>query len=117
MLQPIYMFGSPSCEGNSSRIGARHLKTAIERTEVIVDIGGLPIRLCCDDSRFLGMVRERYAGYVTSASKPKFEFEIELAEVNSESLDDDVQVTWDSGHWHMSRGDFRAEFDPSTLRG
>jgi len=82
-----------------------------------VDIGGLPIRLCCDDSRFLGMVRERYAGYVTSASKPKFEFEIELAEVNSESLDDDVQVTWDSGHWHMSRGDFRAEFDPSTLRG
>jgi len=93
------------------------LKTAIQSAEVIVDIGGQPIRLCCGDPRFLDMVRQRYAGYVSSTSDAKFEFEIELAEPNGESRDEDVQVSWNSGQWHMARGDFRAQFNPAALRG
>ena len=93
------------------------MKTAIQSAEVIVDIGGLPIRLCCEDPRFLDMVRQRYAGYVSSASDARFEFEIELAESNAVSRDEDVNVSWDSGQWRMARGDFRAQFNPATLRG
>src|ERR1700682_258727 len=117
MLQRTCISNSPSSPGNSFEIGAPRLKTAIQSAEVIVDIGGLPIRLCCEDPRFLDMVRQRYAGYVSSASDARFEFEIELAESNAVSRDEDVNVSWDSGQWRMARGDFRAQFNPATLRG
>jgi hypothetical protein len=63
------------------------------------------------------MVRVRYAGYVSSSSDATFDFEIELSPPGTESGDEDVQVSWDSGRWMMARGDFRAEWNPSTARG
>jgi hypothetical protein len=93
------------------------VKTATQPSDVVVEIGGLPIRLCCDDSAFLHMIRERYAGYVSSTNGASFDFEIELAPPGTESRDEDVRVSWDSGRWLMERGDFRAEWNPSTARG
>jgi hypothetical protein len=90
---------------------------ATQTSGVIVEIGGLPIRLRCDDVNFLSQIRERYTGYVTSAKEAKFDFEIHLAPPGTQSGEDEVQVTWDAGRWLMRRGDFRAEWDPSTSRG
>ena len=90
---------------------------ATQRPNVVVEIGGLPIRLCCDDPVFLRLIQERYAGYVSSSSSASFEFEIHLAPPGTESGDEEVQVAWDSGRWLMKRGDFRAEWNPSTSRG
>ena len=84
---------------------------------VVVEIGGLPIRLRCDDPAFIRMIIERYAGYVSSSNDASFEFDVELAPPDTESRDEDVRVTWDSGRWLMERGDFRAEWNPSTSRG
>jgi len=86
-------------------------------SSIVVEIGGLPIRLRCDDPAFLRLIEERYAGYVNSSSNASFEFEIELAPPGTESGEEDVQVSWDSGRWLMARGDFRAEWNPSTARG
>jgi len=91
--------------------------TAAERSSTVVEIGGLPIRLRCDDPAFLGLLIERYAGFVSSAGEASCDFEIELAPPGTESCDQDLSVTWDSGCWRMARGDFRAEWDPSTARG
>jgi hypothetical protein len=92
--------------------------TAVARSSsVVVEIGGLPIRLRCDNPSFLLQIEERYAGYVGSANAAGFDFEIELAPPGAVSQDEDVCVTWDSGRWLMKRGDFRAEWNPSTARG
>jgi hypothetical protein len=92
--------------------------TAVARSSsVVVEIGGLPIRLRCDDPSFLLQIEERYEGYVGSSNHADFDFEIELAPPGAVSQDEDVRVTWDSGHWLMKRGDFRAEWNPSTSRG
>jgi hypothetical protein len=88
-----------------------------QRSGVVVEIGGLPIRLRCDNPAFVRLIEERYAGFLSSSNDASFDFEIELAPPGTESKDEDVRVTWDSGSWLMERGDFRAEWDPSTARG
>ena len=101
---------------------------AVQRSSVVVEIGGLPIRLRCDDPAFIRLLIERYAGYVrpysrglqvepAPAEEASFEFDVELAPRGTESGDEDLSVTWDSGRWLMERGDFRAEWNPSTARG
>ena len=66
---------------------------------------------------FIRLLTERYAGYVSPSEEASFDFEIELAPPGTESGDEDLRVTWDSGRWLMERGDFRAEWNPSTARG
>ena len=90
---------------------------ATQARSVVVEIGNLPIRLRCGSPDFIRQIRERYAGYVSSSDKAKFEFEIELAPHGTLSGDEDARVTWDSGRWLMERGDFRAEWNPSTDQG
>ncbi|MGB2593056.1 MAG: hypothetical protein WBG02_00185 [Candidatus Acidiferrum sp.] len=93
------------------------VKAAKQRSDVVVEIGGLPIRLRTHDSDFIRLVQERYAGYTNSSNDPHFDFDIELAPPTTESGDEDLRVTWNSGRWLMERGDFRAEWNPSTARG
>jgi len=92
--------------------------TAItQSSSVVVEIGSLPIRLHCDNAVFLQQIRERYAGYLGSRDSAGFDFEIELASPGAVSSDEDVRVTCQAGRWLMQRGDFRAEWNPSTARG
>lgn len=88
-----------------------------QRSSVVVEIGGLPIRLNCDDPAFVRLIQERYDGYISSSNNAGFDFDVELAPPGTKSRDEDLRVTWDSGRWLMERGDFRAEWNPSTARG
>jgi hypothetical protein len=87
------------------------------RSDVVVDIGGVPIRLRSGEPAFIRLIQDRYAGYVSSSDDASFEFDVELTPPAMESRDEDVRVTWNSGRWLMERGDFRAELNPSTARG
>ena len=89
----------------------------IRQSAVVVEIGGVPIRLRCDNAVFLRQIEERYAGYVSSSSDAGFDFEIHLAPPDTASGDQELEVAWESGRWLMKRGDFRAEWNPSSLRG
>ena len=89
----------------------------MQGSSVVVAIGGLPIRLRCDDPDFVRSIEERYAGYVSSSHNARFDFEIELAPAGTLSRDEDVRVTWDSGRWLMERGDFRAVEGFHSARG
>jgi len=93
------------------------LTALAERSDVIVEIGGLPIRLRSEDPSFVRLIQMRYAGYVSASEEATFDFEIELVPPGIDSGDQDLSVRWDSGRWLMERGDFRAEFNPSTARG
>jgi hypothetical protein len=93
------------------------LATASGRFDVGITIGGLPIRICLDDAEFLRVLQERYAGFVTSPSRAKFEFEIDLAPPGPISETEDVRVRLDAGRWCLDRGDFHAEWNASSARG
>jgi hypothetical protein len=93
------------------------MTAGMQSSSVVVEIGGLPIRLRCDNPAFVREIEDRYAGYVGSSNVARFDFEIELAPPGTKSGDADVSVTWDSGRWLMERGDFRADWNPSTARG
>jgi hypothetical protein len=88
-----------------------------QRTSVVVEIGGLPIRLHCDDPAFVRLIQERYDGFVSSSKEAGFDFDVELAAPGTQSKDEDLRVNWEAGRWLMERGDFRAEWNPSTCRG
>jgi hypothetical protein len=46
--------------------------------QITVEIGGMPILLHTQDDSFRQMLARRYAGFVDSAARPRFEFDIEL---------------------------------------
>jgi hypothetical protein len=81
---------------------------------VIIEIGGLPVRLRVADPEFIALLRKRYAGFVTTTSEPRFEFDIDLQPPGMEYQDQDVEVVFDAGKWSLSRGDFRAEWNPAA---
>jgi len=93
------------------------LITGTSRSALVIEIGGIPIRLHTDDPAFLRLLEQRYVGFVSSASEVRFEFQIELVPPQTISPDEDVRVHWDSGQWSMERGDFHAEWDPAAAWG
>jgi hypothetical protein len=85
--------------------------------QITVDIGGMPILLHTQDSSFRQMLVRRYAGFVDSATAPRFEFDIELTTPSGKSPDEDVRVDMRNGIWRLRRGDFRAHWNPDAGRG
>ena len=90
---------------------------APQQSSVVVEIGGVAIRLHSGEPAFIRQIQDRYAGYVSSSNEAGFEFDVELTPPDPEVRDEDLRVTWDSGRWLIDRGDFRAELNPSTARG
>jgi len=85
---------------------------------VVIEIGGLPIRLRADDRDFIEQVKQRYAGFVaTNGAAPKFDFEVNLASSSGVPIDEDASVEWRDGRWLLQRGDFQAEWEPEKARG
>jgi hypothetical protein len=103
----------------------------------VVEIGGVPIALNTSSRKFLGLVEDRYAGFVTAPSAPAvangISFEIELRESaerfegeelgqngdteDADGEEADLEVACEGGMWRMRRGDFSAEWDPRTGQG
>ncbi|MFI5094397.1 MAG: hypothetical protein WB543_00575 [Candidatus Acidiferrum sp.] len=84
---------------------------------VVIDIGGLPIRLSTDDPSFIEMLRERYVGFVTSGTHAQIEFDVVLAPADAMLGHGEVLVEQHSGTWSMGRGDFQADWNPSAAKG
>jgi hypothetical protein len=81
----------------------------------VIQIGDIPIALRTGDRAFLDLLRERYAGFLSS-SPPEVELDFELIPPCPVS-DDDVRVRREGTDWLMERGDFRAQWNPATGHG
>jgi hypothetical protein len=88
---------------------------AAARKVACVEIGGIPIAFSSDDDHFLDLLRQRYAGFLSS-SPPEFELEFDLIAAIPPS-DEDVRVHREGDEWLIERGDFQARWDPGTGRG
>jgi hypothetical protein len=84
---------------------------------VIVDIGGLPIRLRSADTGYLAELERRFAGFIGSPSAPILDFTLTLEQPDRLDPDDEVRVAKDGGTWTIDRSDCRAAFDFESGRG
>lgn len=82
-----------------------------------IEIGGVPIAVRTNDTRFLDLLENRYAGFIGHSSSAGVEFDIELSEPSGSGPDDELEVTFEGGEWLLKRGDFRARWNPRTRSG
>ena len=93
------------------------LTTLVERFALVIEIGGMPVRVQTTDQRFLGLLEQRYAGFIGSSERVEIEFDVDLTPSGFADPSADVRVTQHLGRWTLERGDFRAEWEPASRRG
>jgi hypothetical protein len=62
-------------------------------------------------------VEGRYSGFPGLGESADFEFDVELTPPPASPSDEDVRVWREEGRWNLTRGDFRAVWDPVARRG
>ena len=93
------------------------LTSEVEQLSLIIEIGGVRVRVNTTDHNFLHMLRQRYSGYVTSAGNSDVEFDMDLVPPGHADAEAEVCVAQHGGRWSLTRGDFRAEWEPARRRG
>ena len=93
------------------------LISPVDCLHLTIEIGGMPIRVNTTDADFLGMLQNRYAGFVGSSEHATVEFDVDLVTPGFVDPDADVRVTQRAGKWALERGDFRAEWEPARSTG
>jgi hypothetical protein len=89
--------------------------------QLAVVIGGLPIEIRSENRSFIEMLAARYAGFVGEPANGRgIRLDVEIVDPIDNGADDDdedLEVSLTDGRWTMNRGDFRAHWDPMSLRG
>jgi hypothetical protein len=93
------------------------LVTSSERLSLVIEIGGMPVRVHTADAGFRRMLHDRYAGFVSSSQEAEIDFDVDLATSGFVDPEADVRVTQRRGRWSLERGDFRAEWEPASRYG
>ncbi|MGA2415768.1 MAG: hypothetical protein ABSF59_15055 [Candidatus Sulfotelmatobacter sp.] len=95
------------------------LATQVELYTLVITIGGMSVRVRTNDADFLAMLERRYDGFlsVEGENPEEYEFDVDLTPPRFGSTPDEVSLTYRSGRWLLTRGDFRAEWEPATRRG
>lgn len=93
------------------------LAAEIEKYSLVIEIGQIPVRVNTYDPAFLEMLQDRYAGFVYPAEAAEVEFDVDLAQPESADPEEDVNVSRQGGRWRLTRGDFRAEWEPDLRCG
>jgi len=83
---------------------------------VVVDIGGIPIRLSADSDSFLRLVRERYSGFLSSALDRAVDLAVNVSSYNNSEVED-ICVARHLGKWRAERADFRLDWDSDSKSG
>jgi hypothetical protein len=91
--------------------------TEVERLSLVIEIGGMPVRVHTTDQGFLEMLQARYTGFVTESDRADIEFDVELETPGFNGGDAPVKVQMRKGRWSLERGDFIAEWEPASRRG
>jgi hypothetical protein len=84
---------------------------------VIIDVGGVPVRLLAPDSRLVEVLESRFGKFLNPSAEPLFDFEVALVPEGTFDVDADLRVGGSAGHWIMQRGDFQAEWNVAARRG
>ncbi len=88
-----------------------------QTTGVVVEIGGLPVRLSTGNPTLLGIIQNRYAAFIPAGPAPAaFDLRFEVV-ADLVSPVEDIRVTRSGSCWRLERSDFEAECSPQARRG
>jgi hypothetical protein len=82
-----------------------------------IAIGRVAVGIRASDAAFLGMLAERYAGFIDDTAAPHYAFDVSLVPCHDDEPDAELRVVRDGHRWKLERGDFRADWDPLARRG
>jgi len=54
------------------------LSAEIERLSLVIEIGGMPVRVNTADAGFLAILQDRYSGFVSESERAEIEFDVEI---------------------------------------
>jgi len=89
----------------------------VKAHEVIIEIGAMPILVRTDNPEFLGILANRYGGFVNRAAEPIFAFDVEMAPPGAVTDEEELRVGITGERWVIERGDFHAECDLASGKG
>ena len=72
---------------------------------VIVEVGGVAVRLGTQDERLIEVLERRFGRFLNPSAEPLFQFDITLVPEGTFDVDADLQVGGHQGHWIMQRGE------------
>jgi hypothetical protein len=84
---------------------------------IVVDVGDVPVLLRTSDRPLAAMIERRFHRFVQPAAHPQFEFDITVPSTDAFDADADLQVRRNGDCWHLTRGDFHAEWSVEERRG
>lgn len=94
---------------------------AARESEIIVEIGAMPIGVHTDSTEFREILWNRYGGFVNPSAESVFDIDVEVLPsgtlAGAIDPDGDLCVNLADGRWILERGDFHAELDPALRRG
>ena len=93
------------------------LTAEVERLSLVIEIGGMPVRLNTTDAGFLAILENRYSGFVSDSEHSEIEFEVEITAPSFSDPSAAVEVRHRHGRWSLQRGDFLAEWEPASRTG
>jgi hypothetical protein len=93
------------------------LETAGIPRSIVIEIGGLPIAVRTSDDAFERILRGRYRDFIRTAVPAQFSLDVSVASPDPHDPDADAEVWFDDREWKMTRGDFRASWNPSNRSG
>lgn len=88
---------------------------AAHRADIV--IGGVRVGVTTSSASFLGLLEQRYAGFLAAPAPADYDFDVELAAFAEDAADEDVRVYREGSRWRIERGDFRADLDPVARHG
>lgn len=88
-----------------------------EKLGVVIKIGGIPICVNTTSSEFAQLLANRYEGFISDACDCELELDVELTPGGFGDPAAEVHVSQSNGRWQLTRGDFRAEWEPAKRRG
>lgn len=91
--------------------------TEVVPFSLVIEIGGMPVRVNTTDAGFVAILQDRYAGFVSGSGRPEIEFDVEISSSHPANREEDVRVTQRDGRWTLQRGDFRADWEPAKGHG
>jgi len=93
------------------------LITDVERLSLVIEIGGIPVRVNTTDPGFRDILKDRYAGFLGESEQAEVDFDVDLTPPGSPNPNAEVVVTHRMGRWSLQRGDFLAQWEPALRHG
>ncbi len=93
------------------------LPEAPTNQHIVIEIGGLPIEIQTTNADFERILRGRFRDYIRTAHAAQFALNVQVTSGDGSFRDADTEVRFEDREWKITRGDFRASWNPSERKG